>query len=179
MKSRTVVAAAAALCLTGFAAAIRFAPLDPVRWHTDPALAKASGSANQYLLRPFAGLAAEDAKTGDAPAGVYDLTSGALCQKLTTAALAEPRTVLLAGECATGFVTLVQRSRFMGFPDVITIRTMANGATASTLAMLSRSRFGSYDHGVNRARVLRWLTVAEPFLSLPQPDLQSGSHPCP
>lgn len=55
-------------------------------------------------------------------------------------------------------MTFVVRSRAFGFPDAISVRALPEGA-GTTLAIWSRSRFGGYDWGVNRARVERWVAA--------------------
>jgi uncharacterized protein (DUF1499 family) len=135
-----VVAAAVGLLLAA-EVYVRFSPLDPVVWHVDPdGAAPSMNSALVSTSRVFPGTAAE------------------LAGRLAEIGLAEPGTRVLAREPAAGFVTLVQRSRVVGFPDVVTIRTRdVEGGAALTI--WSRSRFGRYDWGVNRARIERWMGV--------------------
>jgi uncharacterized protein (DUF1499 family) len=124
----------------GSAAWVRLAPLDPAVWHVDPAVAE------------------ERRGVRASPSRVYPGTVAEVAGRIAAAALAEPRTRLLAGDEADGWMTFVQRSRIIGYPDVISVRvTAVAGGTAVTI--LSRSRFGGYDWGVNRARVERWLAV--------------------
>ena len=52
----------------------------------------------------------------------------------------------------------VQRSRVIGFPDAISVSARPDGK-GSRLSIWSRSRYGQYDFGVNRARVERWLAA--------------------
>src|SRR5215831_6552444 len=56
-----------------------------------------------------------------------------------------------------GFV-YIQRSAVFRFPDVITVELIALAPDRSSLAIYSRSRYGRSDFGVNRRRVLRWLS---------------------
>ncbi|TDQ62207.1 uncharacterized protein DUF1499 [Phaeovulum veldkampii DSM 11550] len=138
---------------------VRLAPLDATLWHVNPAIAIKRDSPNDYLLRPVGGTG------GDAVAPVWATDPVTLAQRLVAAALAEPRTRILAGGADQGFVTLVQRSALWGFPDMISIRTDAapGGATA---AIWSRARFGYSDMGVNEARVQRWLAAATEGLAV-------------
>ncbi|MEL6267324.1 MAG: DUF1499 domain-containing protein, partial [Pseudomonadota bacterium] len=62
---------------------------------------------------------------------------------------------VVAGSAAEGFVTYVQTSRIVGFPDYVSARTVEGG-----IAVWSRSRYGYSDLGVNRARVEDWLAAA-------------------
>ena len=64
----------------------------------------------------------------------------------------EPRSTVLAGSPDDGRVTYVLRTKVVGFPDYATIER-ADGQ----IRILSRSRFGVSDGGLNRTRVERWL----------------------
>ena len=79
-------------------------------------------------------------------------------------ALAEPRTQVIAGDALLDFITLVQRSKWLGFPDAITVMAHDIGPDRATLSIWSRSRYGESDFGVNRARVTRWLADIQPML---------------
>ncbi len=138
MTGRTVLLSALILVAVGLAW-IRLAPSDPARWHTDPADG-ATGPGGHLAhatlpLPPEAALAALDA-----------------------VAMAEPRTLRLAGSPAEGRITWVSRSRVFGFPDYITAAAAPDGDGAA-LVIYSRLRFGQSDLGVNAARVGRWLAA--------------------
>ena len=51
----------------------------------------------------------------------------------------------------------VQRSRIFKFPDIIDVQFIVMTEEKSSLAVYSRSKYGYYDLGVNRRRVLSWL----------------------
>jgi uncharacterized protein (DUF1499 family) len=125
--------------LAASAAAVRLAPLDPARWHTDPAAGRTGGASHvaeaRVALPPAAALAALD-----------------------RVALASPRTRRLAGSPEEGRITWVTRSAVWGFPDLTTAAARPDGG-GSRLVLHARSRFGAYDWGVNRARVARWLAA--------------------
>jgi uncharacterized protein (DUF1499 family) len=134
-----LVGLAVAVAVAGIAAWVRLAPSDPARWHTDPVLG-ASGPGSHAArvtlpLPPADALAALDA-----------------------VAMAEPRTVRLAGSPADGRITWISRSRLWGFPDYITASAIPDG-TGATLVVHARLRFGTSDLGVNAARVTRWLAA--------------------
>ena len=52
---------------------------------------------------------------------------------------------------------LIQHSAVLRFPDVITVEFVALDPARSSLAVYSRARYGGYDFGVNRRRVVGWL----------------------
>lgn len=65
----------------------------------------------------------------------------------------------------------VQRTRFLGFPDTITVRFVAEygeaGALPATRVLLhSQAKYGYYDFGVNKQRVMGWLADLEQRLLL-------------
>lgn len=128
----------ALVALAGLMVWVRLAPSDPARWHVDPATGingPGSHAARLTLpLQPDAALAALDA-----------------------VAMAEPRTVRLAGTPAEGRITWVTRSRVFGFPDYTTAAALPDGSGAQ-LVVHARLRFGYADFGVNAARVERWLS---------------------
>ena len=116
---------------------IRVAPSDPSRWHADPA--QAATGRNAHVARVH-----------------LDLPPDRALEAVAAVALAEPRTVLLAGSPAEGMMTFVSRSALWGFPDYITVLASADG-TGTSLVIHGRARFGASDLGVNAARTGRWL----------------------
>ncbi|MCG8491810.1 MAG: DUF1499 domain-containing protein [Sneathiellales bacterium] len=52
---------------------------------------------------------------------------------------------------------LVQRTRLVRYPDVITVQLQELGPNSSTLAIYSRSVYGRSDFGVNKDRIDAWL----------------------
>jgi uncharacterized protein (DUF1499 family) len=144
---RVVLYGVTALVLLVLAAEVyvRFSPLDPAVWHVDPTVTQPAPARNSALV---------------SLSRVFPMTAAELAGRLVEVGLAEPGTRVLAGDASAGFVTLVQRSRVVGFPDVVTIRTWdVEGGAALTI--WSRSRFGRYDWGVNRARIERWTKALE------------------
>lgn len=139
--------AALALLAAGGWAWVNLAPGDPARWHADPVAAAGTGRPNEAFVRPDA-------------SPVYPEAPERLLRRLDAVALAEPRTARLAGDPAEGFVTYVQRSRLIGYPDYVSVRAIPEGDGAR-LAIWSRSRFGYSDLGVNRARVDRWTAALD------------------
>ncbi len=128
---------------------IRLAPMDVARWHVDPRTAPRPNTPNAYLLRD---------DNGDGPAARFDAPVAQVAAVLEQIAANAPRTVRLAGRPADGFVTYVQRSRLMGYPDAISFRLDEVDGT-TRISVFSRSRFGRSDFGVNEARVTRWMAA--------------------
>ncbi len=133
---RLAVLVLAVLALAA-AAWVRLAPTDPARWHVDPLTVPDPATPN------FARLA---------PGTVRGPDAATLAARAEAAMLAMPRTVLVAGSAAEGWMTFRTRSRLMGYPDFTTIRVLPDGQGA-TLAAFARARFGQSDLGVNRARL--------------------------
>jgi uncharacterized protein (DUF1499 family) len=151
MRRRAVLLAApAAAVILGGGLMFRAAEMPAETWHADPeAPGATTGKPNEYRIAP--GGDVEPLILPEPPAEVAD--------RLSRAALAEPRTELIAGRVAEGRMTFVQRSRLMGFPDAVSVKVAPEGA-GSRLTIWSRSRYGHSDLGVNRARVERWLAAA-------------------
>lgn len=119
----------------------------------DFATLKLTGKPNQYLLCP-AGFC------GDEPHGtspVFDLSVADLRARWDAVIAAQPRLVMLS---ETGDqIDYVQRTAMVRFPDIITVRFMALSPSQSTLAVYSRSVYGSSDFGVNRERIEAWMAA--------------------
>lgn len=139
----------AVLVFDGF---VRLAPIGPARWHVDLSTARRSPKPNDAVAAPAG---------GDLVVPVFAELPAALAARLDAIALAEPRTLRIAGSPAEGRMTYVQRSALWGFPDVITAEAIAVDGGA-TLKLWSRARFGYSDLGVNRARLERWLAALAP-----------------
>jgi Protein of unknown function (DUF1499) len=146
----------------GLVLVIRFAAMDPRRWHVEPGLWQKQPMGNDYM-RGF-GAALDGA---DGIAGLCHGDAASLALDLQMTALAEPRTTLLAGDALLGYITLVQRSKWMGYPDAITIWAQDYGPDQATVSIWSRSRYGNKDFGVNRTRVGRWLAANRMILADP------------
>jgi hypothetical protein len=73
----------------------------------------------------------------------------------------EPRVVLATAEPERRRFVYIQHSALLRFPDIVSIEFVAVAPGRSSVAVYSRSRYGSYDFGVNRARVERWLNVLQ------------------
>jgi uncharacterized protein (DUF1499 family) len=122
------------LAVLGFGLWVRLAPSDPARWHV---------SVGDAGNRDFAG-----AVVRSIPAGPGDMS------RLDRIIRDTPRTVVLAGTPEEGMVTYITRSRLWGFPDYTTVE-----GQPGAIVIHGRLRFGSFDLGVNRARVEGWLAA--------------------
>ena len=144
---------AVAVAAVAVVLAIRLLPSDPAVWNqavSDASLAQSGPCADQ--IRPEMGGARAVCQVAGEPATVLN--------RLSTIAMAYPRTALLAGTPAEGRITWVSRSKVMGFPDYITAEATPT-ATGTRLAIHSRLRFGGSDLGVNAARLKLWLTALD------------------
>jgi uncharacterized protein (DUF1499 family) len=147
------VVALALLVAPGGLAYIRSVGHDPAVWHADPALGERTGRPNDILVAP-------PGEGGDIASPVFDETPEALLQSFAEVALSKPRGSVVAGDPAAGFVTFVQRSALMGYPDYISARAVETPEGAA-LWIWSRSRFGYSDMGVNRGRIEDWLVLLQ------------------
>ena len=133
---------------------VRVAPLDAGTWHVDPVTAPTPETPNSFRVRaPGATAGAEEMVSP-----IYAVPPAELMAAFDRMALAQPRTERLAGTPdGQDFVTCVQRTALVAYPDYVSVRAVPVGEGQSALVILSRSRFGKSDLGVNRARVTQWL----------------------
>lgn len=124
----------------------RFSLGDPDRWHVDPADADAPGRTGWRMIGR------------EAPRYPGDPTS--VLTTFTEIALEEPRVRLLDGDTAEGMITLIARSRVLGFKDYITVKAVAEGPKTK-LGVISRAAASAGDLGRNRERLDRWLAELE------------------
>jgi len=110
---------------------------------------------NVYLLCP-----AEPAICNQPADAISPIFAGGVDHLRTTlmSALAtEPRLRLVSEDAVRHRLVFIQRSLVLRFPDIVTVELIALTGARSTLAILSRSRYGRKDFGVNAARVTRWI----------------------
>ncbi len=128
----------ALIFLTGLMAYVRLARDDLARWHVEPtpAITVPLGE-----VRAIAGGA------------VLRISGGAeVLAGLAQAAVATPKTRLLAGSLAERRLTWVTRTGFWAFPDYTTAQILSDGS----VAVWARQRYGRKDLGVNAARLAAW-----------------------
>jgi uncharacterized protein (DUF1499 family) len=128
-----------------------------VRWHVDPSTVEPRGTPNEYFVAPRGTTSAPT----DADTPLYRESPHALLARFDAIARAQPRTSVVAGDLDSLIVTYVQRSRFIGFPDYVTVKAVKLVGGAG-LIVYSRARYGRSDFGVNRARVEAWLGALGP-----------------
>ena len=109
---------------------------------------------NAFLASPRGYCRAEDAM----PSPVFPIPVDRLANYWAEVIANEPRTVLVASDPSRHRSVLIQRSAVFRFPDVITVEFVSLSSERSSIALYSRARYGRSDFGVNRKRVLRWLS---------------------
>lgn len=126
---------------------VRVAPVDPARWNVD------LGAAG-YRPPPNAAVFCPRPDTRFAP----DLRDPAsVLAALDAIAVSTPRTKRLAGSPEAGRITWITRSLLFGYPDFTTAAILTEAQGGPRLCVIARQRFGSYDWGVNAARLGRWM----------------------
>ncbi len=169
-KRRTVVRMVAipiavlSIAAVSVSAGIRLAPNDPAKWHQDPLTVQAPDNPNWFRLSPADSDEASDAERDDT-SPTFDVPAAELAEAFDEVATGDSRVTVLAGSSAEGFVTYIQRSALMGYPDYVSVRFVEVDEAHSALAIFSRARYGSSDLGVNEKRVRRWVAQTQDLLS--------------
>jgi uncharacterized protein (DUF1499 family) len=134
---------------------VRSVSSSPDEWHVDPFQAVRSGTPNDFLLLP------PGAEGADATSPVFSVPPDVLAARLSALISGAPRVEVIGGRLQEGFVTVVARSRWVGWPDYVSLRIVPAGEGGSALAIWSRARFGHSDLGVNEARVREWVSALQ------------------
>ncbi|NNK77662.1 MAG: DUF1499 domain-containing protein [Litoreibacter sp.] len=142
-----LIVIAGLVLLGGLMGFVRLSPLDAARLEVDPEFVKTPSGAAHFLLR----------NDGDMAPPVFEMSAGELSARLEQVILSTPRTVRLSGRLEGGVAIYVSRSVLWGFPDIASVKVIETGHGRATFNILSRSRFGGYDWGMNEARVRGWL----------------------
>lgn len=137
---------------------VRLAPLNAEHWHVDPVTAATPETPNSFrVLAPGATPGPEEMVSP-----VYAVPPAELIKAFDEMAIAQPRTERLAGTPdGQSYVTYVQRTPLVAYPDYVSVRAVPVGEGQSALVILSRSRFGKSDLGVNRARMTQWIAALD------------------
>jgi len=121
-------------------------------WHVDPLTAPTPSTPNSYRVAPVdSGVDADDVSP------TFEMSTKRLAAQFDRVARDSGNVDVVAGSPESGFVTYVQTSSIFAFPDYISVRFIEVDANNSTLAVLSRSRLGQSDLGVNKKRITGWL----------------------
>jgi len=110
---------------------------------------------NAYLMCPADPLICN--VKADEASPIFPVDPARLRDRWMEMAAAEPRVTLVSAEKDRLHLVYIQHSFFFRFPDVITVEFLPTGNGRSTLALLSRARYGKGDFGVNAARVGAWV----------------------
>lgn len=140
---KTVLAIVAVILLLSLATVVwvRVAPVDADRWHVSPREAEDPGDKGVRLVE------------GQAPR--FLATPDQVIAALKSVAGTKERVRLIAED--DRMITFEARTKRMQFPDYLTFDVQGDGA-GTRLDILSRSRFGQSDLGVNAKRLKRWLS---------------------
>ncbi len=148
-----------AAVVLGLMAYTRTLDHDVAQWHVDPLVAPKPSTPNSYRIGP------EETVEFDAIAPVFDVPASELGATFDDVATQDDSVEIVAGSAEDGWVTYVQRSALFAFPDYISVRFIDVEGDRSTLAVFSRSRIGRSDLGVNKKRVIDWMSEVESALS--------------
>ena len=88
---------------------------------------------------------------------VFELSVADLRERWMALIAAQPRMETRQADDEAMQYEFIQRTKYMRFPDIITVRFIPLEQARSTLAVFSRSRYGRRDFGVNKKRVRSWL----------------------
>jgi uncharacterized protein (DUF1499 family) len=97
----------------------------------------------------------------------YKVPPDRLFAAVEAVAGAEPRTYPAADFAAARQLDYVVRSAVFNFPDLVTVQVSPAPPDGATLVIWSRSVYGESDLGVNRKRVVAWLSALDAALNLP------------
>lgn len=160
------------LLVAGALLFVRFATHDPAQWHVDPLTAPTPATPNSWRVAP----PGQSPGAAGMESPIYRATPAELMAAFDRIALAQTETERLAGTPDQGFVTYVQRTPLVKYPDYISVKAVDLGNGQSALAILSRSRFGKSDLGVNKARVTEWLKGLEGMVDRAPPAAVSAAQ---
>lgn len=159
LKFAMITIVVGALFLAGIAGyVIRTVPHTPIeKWHLDPTTAETPSSPNTFRAAPES--VGSDVVRVDMVLGTYSLSPKELARTLEAHVIRQRDTIRIAGSPNELWLTYVQRSERMRFPDYISVMTRENADGQTEIAIFSRSRFGYGDMGVNEARVRDYVSV--------------------
>lgn len=146
---------------------VRTATHDVTEWHVDPLTFVDPTTPNFYRVGPSERMSMRP----QIESPVYVGSPQLLSEAFDTFVMGQPRVQRVSPSAeaaiAEAWVTYVQTTPQIGFPDYISARFIDNGDGTSRIVLISRSRFGHGDLGVNEARVKEWLPGLEAFIQEP------------
>jgi uncharacterized protein (DUF1499 family) len=92
-----------------------------------------------------------------APSPIFARRAGRLEEDWRQMLAAEPGIVVVADEPAQSRLVVIQHTQMLRFPDIVTAEFVTLDGDRSSIAVYSKSRYGSGDFGTNRRRVVAWL----------------------
>lgn len=160
MKFIVITILVGALFLAGIAVwmirTVRHTPIEA--WHVDPMTAASPTTPNFHRAGPRD----QDAPV-DETAPVYAVPPEELARALEDFVLRQRDTQRIAGRPEELWMTYVQRTERLKFPDYVSVKIVPLEDGRSTLSVFSRARFGYGDMGVNKARVQAMLEALRPL----------------
>jgi hypothetical protein len=118
---------------------VRLAPSDAGKWHVDPSV-KFQGPVSNSFQQDFI----LDGEIDQVHAEIVRLIS-------------KDDGFHLAGDLEKGHATYVIRTSLIGYPDYVSLLLTSPTTDTTKLSVLSRSRFGRSDFGVNKKRITGWI----------------------
>ena len=118
-------------------------------------------SPNWYLVAPV-GMTTQASAT--APS--YQMGRNQLQSEIVSIIQATPRTRLKYHDAGAHQYHFVVLSKWFRFPDDIYLQTFQLDSDHVTFLLYSKSRYGYYDFGVNKARVTNWLMALEHHINI-------------
>jgi hypothetical protein len=96
-------------------------------------------------------------RTPEAESPVFDMDWERLRDLWSEMVAGQPRVKLVAGDGERRKITYIQHSALFRFPQIVTIEFVELPGGKSSFAIESRSRYGAFDFGGNKARIVSWV----------------------
>ena len=129
---------------------VRFAPASQDQFHIKPSDVQDVGLGQNYYMLGSSTFAQKPAQVLDGQLS----ENAARIDQILTSELGGAR---FAGSLDDGWATYVFRTKWMGYPDYMSI-SLVSESEKTELSVFSRSRYGIRDFGVNKTRVQSLLT---------------------
>jgi uncharacterized protein (DUF1499 family) len=105
---------------------------------------------------------------GDIESPVFAMDRERLREYWSEVMSVQTRVGLVAWDAERHRATYIDHSAVFRFPDIVTVEFVSLGDGKSSVAIDSRSRYGKDDLGVNRRRVVAWLSMLEGMMRADQ-----------